>query len=100
VVDCTSSRFRGIRVSRRRCSPTSGKLSPATTVAALADLADLQATRHGHEPLLPRVWGLRGNLTAYDAAYVALPGLLDAALLTSDRALTRSSGHSARIELA
>ena len=29
-------------------------------------------TRYLHEPLMKRVWELRGNLTAYDAAYVAL----------------------------
>jgi predicted nucleic acid-binding protein len=77
-----------------------GKLSPTTLAAALADLADLRATRHDHERLRPRIWALRHNLTAYDAAYVALAELLDAPLLTSDRALSRSSGHAARIGLA
>jgi predicted nucleic acid-binding protein len=67
--------------------------------AALLDLTDLRATSHDHEPLRPRVWGLRHNLTAYDAAYVALAELLEAPLLTTDRALSRSSGHIARIEL-
>ena len=26
-------------------------------------------TRYSHEPLMPRIWTLRSNLTAYDAAY-------------------------------
>jgi predicted nucleic acid-binding protein len=76
-----------------------GKLSAPGLEAALLDLTDLRATSHGNEPLRPRVWGLRHNLTAYDAAYVALAELLEAPLLTTDRALSRSSGHIARIEL-
>ena len=45
-----------------------------------------------HEPraLVPRVWGLRRNLTTYDAAYVALAEALDAPLLTLDGALARA----------
>jgi predicted nucleic acid-binding protein len=76
-----------------------GKLPAPSLEAALVDLADLRATRHPHEQLRPRVWALRNNLTAYDAAYVALAELLEAPLLTSDAPLARSSGHAARIEL-
>ena len=36
--------------------------------AALADLADLPLRRYPHDFLLPRIWALRNNLTAYDAA--------------------------------
>jgi predicted nucleic acid-binding protein len=49
---------------------------------------------------LPRVWELRANLTAYDAAYVALAEALGAPLLTRDRRLARAAGHGARVELA
>ncbi|MGH2953529.1 MAG: type II toxin-antitoxin system VapC family toxin [Solirubrobacterales bacterium] len=66
--------------------------------AALDDLVDLRAIRHRHELLRPRVWALRHNLSAYDAAYVALAELLEAPLLTSDAALARSAGHEATIE--
>lgn len=55
--------------------------------------------RHSHQALLSRVWGLRGHLTAYDAVYVALAEALDAPLLTCDRRLASTPGHSARIEL-
>lgn len=79
------------------------ELSPgiprASLTAALADLADLRASRHDHELLRPRIWALRHNLTAYDAAYVALAELLGARLLTTDAALARSARHEARIEL-
>jgi predicted nucleic acid-binding protein len=47
---------------------------------------------------LPRIWALQNNLTAYDAAYVALAEARDAPLLTRDR--RRAAGHRARIELA
>src|ERR1700722_16690792 len=45
---------------------------------ALDDLLDLSLIRHPHLPWLPRIWDLRHNLTAYDAAYVALAEALDA----------------------
>jgi predicted nucleic acid-binding protein len=67
--------------------------------AALADLADLPLTRYPHDFLLPRVWELRGNLTAYDAVYVSLAEALDAPLVTRDQRLANAPGHRARIEL-
>ncbi|HSU07227.1 MAG TPA: type II toxin-antitoxin system VapC family toxin [Acetobacteraceae bacterium] len=66
---------------------------------ALADLADFPLHRYPHDVLLPRVWELRNNLTAYDAVYVALAEALDAPLLTSDQRLATAAGHAARIEL-
>ena len=46
-----------------------------------------------------RIWDLRHNITAYDAAYIALAEVLDALLLTRDASLINSPGHGARIEL-
>ena len=66
---------------------------------ALADLADFPLHRYPHDFLLPRVWDLRNNLTAYDAMYVALAEVLDAPLLTRDKRLAAAPGHHARIEL-
>ena len=77
-----------------------GEIDDARGRAALADLADFPLHRYPHDFLLPRVWGLRNNLTAYDAVYVALAEALDAPLLTRDRRLAGSAGHQARIELA
>ncbi|HJU16850.1 MAG TPA: type II toxin-antitoxin system VapC family toxin [Stellaceae bacterium] len=67
--------------------------------AALADLADFPLRRYPHDLLLPRIWELRHNLTAYDAAYVALAEALDAPLVTRDRHLAAASGHHARVDL-
>lgn len=66
---------------------------------ALSDLADLSLRRYPHDMLLPRIWELRSNLTAYDAAYVALAEALDAPLFTRDRRLASAAGHRAKIEL-
>jgi predicted nucleic acid-binding protein len=65
----------------------------------LADFVDLPMQRHAHDWLLPRVWDLRHNLTAYDAIYVALAEALEAPLLTRDQRLAVATGHHARIEL-
>ena len=76
-----------------------GEITAETGRIALTDLADLRLFRHPHDVLLPRVWDLRNDLTAYDAVYVALAEALDAPLVTRDRRLAAASGHRARIEL-
>lgn len=76
-----------------------GQISGVRGREALDDLAALRLRRWPHEPLIPRVWELRQNLTAYDAAYVALAEALDAPLLTRDRRLATAPGHGARVEL-
>jgi predicted nucleic acid-binding protein len=66
---------------------------------ALTDLKDMPIFRYPHGLLLPRVWDLRNNTTAYDAAYIALAEGLDARLVTRDVRLDNSPGHTARIEV-
>jgi predicted nucleic acid-binding protein len=66
---------------------------------AITDLLDLRINRYPHFVLLPRIWQLRHNLSAYDAAYVALAEELDAILLTSDARLASASGHTAQIHV-
>jgi predicted nucleic acid-binding protein len=77
----------------------SGSVSAERGRLALRHLADLDLERYPHTPLLPRIWALRENLTAYDAAYVALAEVLDATLLTSDRCLAAAPGILADVEL-
>jgi predicted nucleic acid-binding protein len=77
----------------------SGEIDSERGRMALTDLADLPLRRYPHDFLLPRIWDLRNNLTAYDAAYVALAEALDAPLLTRDRRLAAAAGHRAQIEL-
>jgi predicted nucleic acid-binding protein len=56
-------------------------------------------TRYLHEPLMKRVWELKDNVTAYDAAYVALTEALRATLVTCDARLSRIPGSTAVIDL-
>ncbi len=76
-----------------------GEIDGARGRLALGDLADFPLRRYPHDVLLPRIWDLRNNLTAYDAAYVALAEALDAPLLTRDRRLATAAGHHAQIDL-
>lgn len=75
-----------------------GMLAPVRGREALTDLAQLRLTRYPHYPLLDRIWQLRSNLTAYDAAYVALAEFLAAPLVTLDSRMARS-GAGATIEV-
>lgn len=77
----------------------SGELSEERGRQALEDLGDLDLERYGHTDLLPRVWELRHNVTAYDAVYLALAEALGAPFLTLDERLSQSRGHRARVEL-
>jgi predicted nucleic acid-binding protein len=63
----------------------------------LEGLALLPAERYSHIPLLDRIWELRHNFTAYDAAYIALAEATDSVLYTSDEKLCQ--GHRARVAL-
>jgi predicted nucleic acid-binding protein len=74
-------------------------VSPRRADLALADLADMRLERAPHGPLMPRIWGLRDNLTPYDAAYVALAEALDTVLLTGDARLARAPGIHCEVEL-
>ncbi|MFZ0963753.1 MAG: type II toxin-antitoxin system VapC family toxin [Terriglobia bacterium] len=73
------------QVLRRYCRL--GVISADRGAEALADPSDLPLNRYPHFVLLPRIWQLRHNMTAYDAAYLALAEVLDARLVTRDRAL-------------
>ncbi len=66
---------------------------------AIADLRDLRITRYPHFVLLPRIWQLRRNLSAYDAAYVVLAEKLGAALITRDARLASAAGHGEQVEV-
>jgi predicted nucleic acid-binding protein len=76
-----------------------GKLGEDRAADALTDLADLRMNRYPHLPLMDRIWELRRNLSAYDAAFVALAEALAAPLVTCDAALAASPGHHARVEV-
>jgi predicted nucleic acid-binding protein len=76
-----------------------GTLAPRRAVEAIEDMAALRIARYPPVLLLQRIWRLRQNLTAYDAAYVALAEELQAPLITRDRRIAAAPGHTAAIEV-
>jgi predicted nucleic acid-binding protein len=63
----------------------------------LADYSRLRITRHPVWPYHPRMWELRHNLEAHDAAYIALAEALGCELLTGDLKLKQAAGHHATV---
>jgi predicted nucleic acid-binding protein len=76
-----------------------GQMNAQRAEVARVHFGELALTRYPHHPLASRIWELRQNVTAYDAAYVALSEALDVPLITCDARLAASTGHHARIEL-
>lgn len=76
-----------------------GELSTSRSLAALRLFEALPIRRYPHEPLLARIWSLRANCTAYDAAYVSLAEALGAVLITCDARLGGASGLAANVEV-
>ena len=76
-----------------------GSLTPKRADEAIEDMAALRITRYAPVLLLQRIWRLRQNLSAYDAAYVALAEKLQAPLITRDRRIAAAPGHAATVEV-
>jgi predicted nucleic acid-binding protein len=76
-----------------------GAVSDPRGDQALQDLLALRITRYPHDILLRRIWQHRNNLTAYDAAYIALAERLSAPLITRDARLSAAAGHAAQVEV-
>lgn len=56
-------------------------------------------SRYAHATFLERIWELKDNLSAYDAAYVALAETLSAPLVTTDARLACAPGIQAAVEV-
>lgn len=67
-----------------------GDLSNARGKIALDDYARIRIIRYPHEPLLDRIWELRENLSAYDAAYIALAERLGCGIATMDKRMEKA----------
>ncbi|MFI6068678.1 type II toxin-antitoxin system VapC family toxin [Micromonospora sp. NPDC051227] len=76
-----------------------GKLGPARAQEAVDTLPSLVIDEVEISGLLDRMWQLRSNVTAYDAAYVAVAELMTCPLVTGDGRLAKASGVRCEIRL-
>ena len=74
-------------------------ITPTLADEALGDFLALRIERYAATEMLPRIWGLKNNISAYDAAYVVLAEMLDVPLYTRDTKLAAATGHGAKIIL-
>lgn len=70
----------------------SGKIGAAQAHDAVDAVAEIEPEVPPTRVLVERIWSLRGNLTSYDAAYVAAAEKYRCALVTADAKLARASG--------
>ncbi|WP_319460601.1 type II toxin-antitoxin system VapC family toxin [Micromonospora sp. RTP1Z1] len=75
------------------------KLALARAQEAIQTLPSLVIDEISTATLLDRMWQLRGNVTAYDAAYVAAAEMLACPLVTGDGRLAKASGVRCEIRL-
>jgi predicted nucleic acid-binding protein len=68
----------------------SGQVECDRAADMVEDFSSMPIMRMPTLDLVPDVWGLRWNLTAYDACYVALTRALEAELITGDQRLARA----------
>src|ERR671916_2361721 len=52
----------------------------------------MAVTRHSSFAMFDRIWELRENVSAYDAAYVALAEIIECPLVIADARLSRAPG--------
>jgi predicted nucleic acid-binding protein len=79
-----------------RRAVAASELSDDVASLAHADLLDLRVQLVPYELVADRVWALRGNVSSYDAWYVAVAELLGAPLATLDRRLATAPGPRCR----
>src|SRR5260370_1279294 len=114
IVETTSESARGLARSPALAAPClldlevlqtipkkvqAGSLTASAGAEAVSRLKRLPIARHPHAALVDRIWALRANLTAYDAAYVALAERLRLTLLTADAAFTTAPGIRCPVKL-
>ncbi len=77
----------------------SGAISRLEANTAFRDLMRLDLELLPFAPFADRVWELRGNLTSYDAWYVAVAEAFECPLATLDLKLSRATGPACRFRV-
>lgn len=87
-------------VSALRSLTLRGHVSVTRAEDLLLDFDDLPVARWpAADALRRRAFQLRNDVSAYDAAYIALAEALECPLVTRDSRLARTRGHAAHIEV-
>ncbi|HJE52249.1 MAG TPA: type II toxin-antitoxin system VapC family toxin [Tessaracoccus flavescens] len=76
-----------------------GHIGPTDAHRILDIWRSLAIDRLPLQPLLPRIWELRDNLTGYDAAFVAAAEAHGVPLVTADKKLAAATGPRCAIHL-
>jgi predicted nucleic acid-binding protein len=76
-----------------------GKISPTIAERVLARIPRLAIDHVSLDPLLPAMWQIRGTISGYDAAYVALAEARDLTLVTANVTLATAATSLCRLEL-
>lgn len=79
-----------LSVTRRRV--LRGEVKPDRARDAAGALSGFEILWVDPTVVVPRIWELRDNVAAFDAAYVASAELLECALVTADHRLAAASG--------
>jgi predicted nucleic acid-binding protein len=82
-----------------RANVRRGHLGAERAARAVTDLARSGIVRVPHRRLLRRMWELRDDVSAYDAAYVALAEALGVPLVTADARLASAPGIRCDVEV-
>lgn len=75
------------------------QISPQVAELAVAHYQEINIELYDMRVLIRRVWDFRYNVTAYDAAYLALAESLGVALLTRDARLFRGAPETISVRL-
>lgn len=76
-----------------------GELDEVQASQLISSLSEVPIERYSHTLMAARIWELRHNLTAYDAAFVALAEALNAPLVTADARMAAAPGNSAQFQV-
>jgi predicted nucleic acid-binding protein len=76
-----------------------GDITPDTACRAIEEFIELPIIMYAQTPLFERMWQHRNQVSAYDAAYLALAESLEVPLITCDLRLARASDGLVEVEL-